>query len=458
MYKKCLKQLYLESIGSQASLSLSSITKFYISYVKENEARVDSELNRIGYFVLKNKMSIGNSSTTTKDVFISAYFVSMAFKTECNNMLSNKYGNNIDVNSTGGFFIPSTNELVIIIKVDFDDSLEDAIVKNDIRSVIEHEIVHAFDNTNSSDKLSKQKQPPGVGTDFLSACAYVGCASRSQIADIIGSGTFNDEAILACIYSISIVLYKLFTLTEFNAHQVSDLEETHSVNIKKSEEVKRALQRDVLKDFVLTKKHVQNAVSVDYNESPELWNLVGNVLTYMGYNPGKTPISVYKYFKSMSEKLFEKFLNKKLKTQSKIITSLKEKNSIKDKIINCVENDSLDKGVSFWFTPTGDSNSYLCRVYSKNNDLVLSINNKPINIYGNAKNILKRATDAYNKNANAQFEFAIDNLVDIVTQSIERNFKDYNYDPMYDITEPQSEDQIYKSNRVANRFSDLDWD
>ena len=67
-----LHKRYLESISSQqASLSLSNLPRFYSNYIISNARKVESELERVGYFTLKNKLSIGNSNTTTKDVFIS---------------------------------------------------------------------------------------------------------------------------------------------------------------------------------------------------------------------------------------------------------------------------------------------------------------------------------------------------------------------------------------------------
>jgi hypothetical protein len=43
-------------------------------------------------------------------------------------------------------------------------------------------------------------------------------------------------------------------------------------------------------------------------------------------------------------------------------------------------------------------------------------------------------------------------------QSIERAFNDVKYSPVYDITIPQDDVQINKSNQIASRFADLDWD
>ena len=456
--KKSLRQRYYEAISNQAaSLSLANITRFYTDYIKNNKSKVESELNRVGYFVLKNKLSIGNSSTTTKDVFISTYFCNEDMPDECNSMLYQKYHGDADIRTTGGFFVPSTNELVVLVRVNVDKPIENSVKKADIRSTIEHELVHAFDHTNKNDKLSKQNPLPGVGENFLSACAYLGCASNSEIAEILGMDLFTGGAVASCIYSISIVLYKLFTVTEFNAHQMSDLEKTHKVDIHRSDELKKALKKDLLTDVNITGKHVINSTMIDADENPELWSIVGKVLRYLGYNVSESPSAVYRFFKRMSDKLFRKYLAKKMKNQTKAIVSLREKNGIKDKLINCIKNDSIERGFSFWFSPSGNSDSFLCRVSIRNGDLQITINRKPVKVVGNAGGMLKRALDAVDNNRKSQLEFAIDNLVDVIVQSIERNFNDVGYDPVYDITEPQDEVQISKSNKV-NRFADLDWD
>ena len=47
-----LRKRYLEAISvSSASLSLSNITKFYFSYIKENTDKVRGQLDRNGYFL-----------------------------------------------------------------------------------------------------------------------------------------------------------------------------------------------------------------------------------------------------------------------------------------------------------------------------------------------------------------------------------------------------------------------
>ena len=455
-----IRPRYLEAIGSQvASLSLSNIGKFYKDYVKNNLEKVEDELERVGYFTLKNKMSIGRDKLSAKDIYISTYIVNTDKSAECNRMLQQKYHGDIDINSVGGFFVPSTNELVVLIPVHANEYVDDAVAKADIRSTIEHELTHAFDNTNKSDRLSKQKPTPSVGNKFLSACAYLGCASRSDIANVITGSLFTDIKTIDCINAISIVLYRLFTITEFNAHQVSDLEYLHSVNPDRSEDVKSALKRDVLTDFNIVQHHLKLAASITPRENPALWKVIGNVLSYMGYNiSSNSPDAVYKFFVTKSVELFNKFISKKMKNQSKAIASLREKNSIKDALRDYIDFNSNKNGISFWYSPSGDTNSYLCRVKDSNGSLSVTVNHEPIAIIGNATEMMRRAVNAYaNKNWSA-FEFALDNLVDVLVQSIERHFNKVNYDPVYDITEPQDETQINKSNQRASRFADLDWD
>lgn len=459
MNRMSLRQRYLESLGvSAVSLSVSNLPSFYINYVKENREKVEAELNRVGYFVLKNKLSTGSSSTTTKDVFISTYFINMDMEYECNNMLSQKYHGDADVRSVGGFFVPSTNELVVLVRVE-DESVEEAIKNADILSTVKHELVHAFDHTNKSDRLAKQNPTPGAGENFLSVCAYLGFVNRSDIANILGQGLFSDRITAECIYAISVILYKLFTLTEFNAHQVSDLEETNKVDPSKSEKLKQALMRDVLNDMVLTKNQWAKATIVDDDDNPYLWKLVGKVLSYLGYRLNKnSPSAVYNFFVKTGEKLLNKYFNKKLKNQSKEISANKEKNIIKNEIIECFKDDRLARGASFWFSPSGNTDSFICRVYVKSNKVNLTVNHKSIKIYGNVDGIFNRMIQSYNDNKLSAFEFAVANFVDVIIQSIERNFNRVDYDPMYDITAPQDEVQISKANKVANRFADLDWD
>lgn len=459
-YSDRIRQRYLEAIGSQAaSLSLSNIGKFYRDYVDNNLEKVEDELDRVGYFTLKNKMSIGRDKLSAKDIYISTYIVNTDKSAECNRMLQQKYHGDIDINSVGGFFVPSTNELVVLIPVHANEYVDNAVARADIRSTIEHELTHAFDHTNKSDRLSKQKPTPSVGNNFLTACAYLGCANKSDIADIITGSLFTDVNTMECIYAISIILYKLFTITEFNAHQMSDLEETHSVNPERSEDVKAALKRDVITDSKLTRHHLDAATSISPEDSPSLWRVVGNVLNYMGYRVNaKSADAVYKFFTRMSVKLFNKFYSKKLKNQSKAIASLREKNSIKDALRDSIDFGNINNGINFWYSPSGDTNSYSCILKENNGHLILTISNKLAKIYGNADEMMRRAVNAYaNKNWSA-FEFALDNLVDVITQSIERNFNDVGYDPVYDITEPQDEVQISQQNKRSNRFADLDWD
>ena len=179
----------------------------------------------------------------------------------------------------------------------------------------------------------------------------------------------------------------------------------------------------------------------------------------MGYKlPNKSPYAVYKYFTRMSSKLFDKFLKKKMKNQSKAIASLKEKESIKDNLRDCIDFNNMSTGISFWYSPLGDTNSYLCRVRDAQGNLVLTVNNKPTTIYGNANEMMRRAVNAFAERKWSAFEFALDNLVDVLVQSIERNFNDIQYDPVYDITEPQDEIQASQSNKRTSRFADLDWD
>lgn len=452
-----LLKRYLEAISTQAaSLSLSNITRFYYNYIRENYSKVRDQIERSGYYVLKNKVSTGSSSTNTKDIYIAAYFIDIGRADGCNMMLQQKYHTNADVEDTGGFFMPSTNELVVIVKVYDLDDIEDSIKKSDIRSTIEHELTHAFDHTSKNDRLSKQNANPGVGETFLSTCAYLGCARRSEIGDLLTNDLFTLGSTSKCVYAISVIIYKLFTITEFNAHQMSDLEETHSVDIRKSDNVKKALKRDLISDSNITREMLRQAISVTPEMCPQLWTITGRVLKYMGYNiSSDSPSAVYKFFMTRSVKLFNKFYSKKLKNQTKYIISIKEKENIKRNLIECIDKDKMRIGVSFWFSPTGKSDSYLCRIRTINDKIALTVNHKAQKIFGNADAIYKRAISAAN---NTAFEFALDNLVDIIVQSLERAFNEISYDPVYDITTPQDEEQISASNKIANRFADLDWD
>lgn len=459
MKKQPLRKRYLEAISvSSASLSLSNITRFYYNYVKENTDKVRGQIERSGYYTLKNKVSTGDSSTNTKDIYISAYFVDVGRADDCNRMLQQKYHGEVDIGTTGGFFVPSTNELVVIIRIYDLENIESSVKKADIRSVIEHELTHAFDHTSKKDRLAKQKNNPGVGENFLSTCAYLGCANRSEIGDLMMSDIFTLGSTSKSIYAISVILYKLFTLTEFNAHQMSDLEKTHKVDMKKSANVAKALKKDIATDSKITRNMLDQAVAVTPEECPQLWTIVGRVLNYMGYSAGSSPDAAYSYFASRSEKLFDKFYAKKLKNQTKYIISLKEKENIKNNLIKCIKSNKMRIGISFWFSPTGQSDSYLCRIRAIDDRVSLTLNHKEQKIFGNSDAIYKRAVDAHSSGNTTAFEFAIDNLVDIVVQSLERAFNEISYDPVYDITTPQDEDQISASNKISSRFADLDWD
>lgn len=459
-YNRQLRRRYLEAISSNViSLSLSNIADYYMSYIRSHSDKVESELERVGYFVLKNKVSIGNSKTSTKDIQICTYFVNTDMIDECNAMLGQKYHTDTDVRMVNGFFVPDTNELVVLVKTNEDEDVADSLKKSNIRATIEHELTHAFDNTNKNTKFSKQNSVPGVGENFLSMCNYFGCASRSDILELLNDDFINSRVTAECVYSISILLYKLFTITEFNAHQVSDVANTNKVNIRRSNEIQKALKKDILADSKLTDRHVKAAIKVTASESPELWRIVGNVLAYMGYElKDRSPNGVYKFFKNESDKLFNKYLNKKEKNQVKNIISLREKENIKKRLDNAIMSNTLDRGISFWFSPSGDKDSYLCRVYSHNNELVLTINNKKGRLYGNTSEMLKRALDAHSNREYYKYGFVIDSIVDVIVQSIERHFNNVMYDPVYDITVPQDEDQINKSNKIDSRFADLDWD
>lgn len=455
-----LHKRYLEAISaSSASLSLSNITKFYFSYIRENIDKVRGQLDRSGYFLLKNKISTGDNNLNTKDIYISTYFMDINREDDCSRMLQQKYHANVDIRNVGGFFVPSTNELVVLVAITDTNSIERSIKKADIRSTIEHELTHAFDRTSKFDRLSKQKSNPGVGENFLSTCAYLGCASRSEISDLLTDDMFTLGSTSKSIYAISVVIYKLFTLTEFNAHQMSDLGETHKVDFKKSANVRKALMKDLSNDVYITKNVLQKAISVTPDECPLLWTIVGRVLTYMGYTVNnESPAAVYKFFVRRSNDLFNKFFQKKLKNQIKYIISLKEKANIKDRLIKCIKKNKMNVGISFWFSPTGNSNSYLCRIHTTNNKITLTVNHKTQSITGNIDAIYKRVLEAMDSGDKLSFDFAVDNLVDIIIQSLERAFNKISYDPVYDITIPQDEDQMYQSSKIANRFADLDWD
>lgn len=459
MKNQPLRKRYLEAISvSSVSLSLSNITRFYYNYVRENTDKVRSQIERSGYYTLKNKVSTGDNSTNTRDIYISAYFVDVGRADDCNRMLQQKYHGEVDIGTTGGFFVPSTNELVVIIRVYDLENIESSVKKDDIRSTIEHELTHAFDHTSKKDRLSKQKSSLGIGGSFLSTCAYLGCADRSEINDLMMSDLFTLGSTSKSIYAISVILYKLFTLTEFNAHQMSDLEKTHRVDMKKSANVAKALKKDIVTDSKLTRNLLDQAVEITPEECPQLWTIVGRVLNYMGYSAGSSPEAVYKFFASRSEKLFDKFYEKKLKNQIKYIISIREKENIKKKLTSCIKNDKMKTGISFWFSPAGKSDSYLCRIRTINDKISLTLNHKIQKIFGNSDAIYKRAVDAYDSGNTTAFEFAVDNLVDIIVQSLERAFNEISYDPVYDITIPQDEDQIRASNKISSRFADLDWD
>ena len=64
-----LRKKYLEAISvSSASLSLSNIVSFYYNYTKENADKIKGQLDRNGYFLLKNKISTGNNKSTPRDI------------------------------------------------------------------------------------------------------------------------------------------------------------------------------------------------------------------------------------------------------------------------------------------------------------------------------------------------------------------------------------------------------
>ena len=445
MKKQPLRKRYLEAISvSSASLSLSNITRFYYNYVKENTDKVRGQIERSGYYTLKNKVSTGDSSTNTKDIYISAYFVDVGRADDCNRMLQQKYHGEVDIGTTGGFFVPSTNELVVIIRIYDLENIESSVKKADIRSVIEHELTHAFDHTSKKDRLAKQKNNPGVGENFLSTCAYLGCANRSEIGDLMMSDIFTLGSTSKSIYAISVILYKC--------------KPKGKVDMKKSANVAKALKKDIATDSKITRNMLDQAVAVTPEECHQLWTIVGRVLNYMGYSAGSSPNAAYDYFASRSEKLFDKFYAKKLKNQTKYIISLKEKENIKNNLIKCIKSNKMRVGISFWFSPTGQSDSYLCRIRAIDDRVSLTLNHKEQKIFGNSDAIYKRAVDAHSSGNTTAFEFAIDNLVDIVVQSLERAFNEISYDPVYDITTPQDEDQISASNKISSRFADLDWD
>ena len=230
MTYKSLRKRYVEALGiSNASLSLSHIERFYEDYIDKNYQKVKSELERVGYFALKNKLSIGNSPTTTKDIFITTYFVNMEMADKCNAMLSQKYGSNTNVYTSRGFFVPSTNELAVIVCVNDLDNIDGDLQDTDVRGTIEHELTHAFDYTNKNKVLSRQGHVSGVGPAFVAMCMHLGFISHDDAISMIKHEALAGRDIERVIYAISALIYKLFTITEFNAHIVSDLVETHRV-------------------------------------------------------------------------------------------------------------------------------------------------------------------------------------------------------------------------------------
>ena len=61
----------LESLVSQSlSLTLSNIDKLYLKYVHKNLEKIKSDLNRVGYFIIKNKVSLGKDKNTERNIFM----------------------------------------------------------------------------------------------------------------------------------------------------------------------------------------------------------------------------------------------------------------------------------------------------------------------------------------------------------------------------------------------------
>ena len=97
----------------------------------------------------------------------------------------------------------------------------------------------------------------------------------------------------------------------------------------------------------------------------------------MGYTVNsKSPSAIYKFFSTTSAKLFNKFYQKKLKNQVKYIISLREKDNIKSNLIKCIKQNKMRTGISFWFSPTGSSDSYLCRIKSIGDNSFDNMNNE----------------------------------------------------------------------------------
>lgn len=472
-----------ENISSSvASLSLSRISQFYVNYVKENEQKVLKDLNRVGYYLLKNKISIGNDSLTTKDVHISLYICNLNMISACNNTLEQNYHVSVNIENTGGFFVPSSNEVVVIVRTDMLNPLQDDIKDADIRSTIEHEITHAFDHTSDSKRLKTQKPVPGIGS-MLTGAYDLKIITADEYADLSYMiATDKSRRLENCLFAISVVLYKLFTITEFNAHQMSDLENVRAVDVPmlsnseatlqaRSNAFKTALKTDIDVDNKLLREEINKALKITPAMNPLLWTVVGKILQYLEYNlkcnVETQPEKVYAFFKNYATKLADKFINKKAKNQVKLDTSLKEKATIKKELLDAINRSTGNKVVaaSFWYHPNavgkGISNAYRIKFLYVDGVAEIKIKGNKYadtcKLYGNISGITKRALDAKIKNSNSKLEFAVDNLVDVIVQTIERNLAKVSYNPLYDITLPEDEDQM-RANNTVNRFSVLEYD
>lgn len=473
LYKsnKCLENLSVSAV----SLSLRSLESFYTNYINNNEENIREHLLQKGYFNLKNKLKLGKKESETRDIYINVYLFNAKAAGLCNQVLSKKYNTSIHVENTKGFFNSATNELVVFISVKSAWSLQKALKDTDILGIIEHEITHAIDNTATGTPLQTQNSLNPYY--FLNTCARLGFASKSESAAIIAEmyrSKFiyiekNPEKAMSLmtqtLNSIEFIIYKLFANTEFNAHQLSELNLLHKANIKNSEKVRKAFFKDLGNEVKKLEGLFKVAKLVTYEDSPTLWIVVGRILHYMGYKVGTKPIEVYRFFATVGLKLLKSYFKKKQKNQVKYIISLREKENIKKELITYIKQRVTRKrrwknlGASFWFTPTGSKIDFLCRfIIDENEKISLTLNRDEVTIIGSIDTVYKRAIEAFNNNDIHSFEFSVSTIVDLLVQSIERAVNDIPYDALYDITIPQDEESYKASMQTSNRFSDLEFD
>lgn len=455
---KCKK--LLESLVSQSlSLTLSNIDKLYLKYVHKNLEKIKSDLNRVGYFIIKNKVSLGKDKNTEKNIFINVCILNKKKAEECNRMIKHEYNSDIDIETSRLNGWAYNNEIICLVIISDIENIEKEFNKYELRSTIEHELIHAIDCTRK--KTSKMDvtshTPTLVEAGLPKGCYALDIISYDELKKffeeleyILSDSDELRQETYKSISSIEFILYLLFDILENNAHQTLRKRGNEEFDYKKIKIFLKVLKDDVTEDYKLRKDLIKRAMRLHYKEFPMIWELVGKLLSGIGFKlKENSPKYVYNYFYKISLRLLDEFINKKTKNQSKAFSSIKEKESIKQKVIKCIREGTIDKGVSFWFSPTGKSDSFICRIRVVNNELIVTVNKKPIKIYGNADLIIKQALETKRGKEREKIEFLINKFVDIVIQSIERNFKnssDKDYEPIYDITFPQ------------DTFDDLDYD